>query len=246
MALPKIVTPEFDTKIPSTQEEIRYRPFLVKEEKILFMAMESRDQKAVAQAMMNVLRNCIIAPLEMNLTKLAAYDVEYLFLQLRAKSVGENITLSVHHPGWDDEDQPDICKFATEVSIPIDAITVKGELKQDDPIMLTDTLGLKLRHPNMMDMSNLTAGPDETPNMDEVLKMVGMLIYQVFDAESVYDDFTADEMSEFLESLNQAQFEKLMDQFQKIPGLKHDIEWTCPSCGATDTQTLEGISAFFT
>lgn len=242
MALPRIVTPEFDTQIPSTQQEIRYRPFLVKEEKVLFMAMESQDTKAIANAMNQVLSNCIIEPTDINYNALAAYDVEYLFLQLRSKSVGENIKVTVHHPGWDEEGS-DICKYAHEVEIPIEDVKIEGSTSSD-PIMITDTMGLIMRHPTMMDMT--TAAVTGEPSMDQIMEMMYGLVVNVFDDKEVYDQFSHEEITEFFDSLNQAQFEKVLEHFQNMPQLRYEVKWTCPSCGKEDSVMLEGLTAFFT
>jgi hypothetical protein len=142
MALPSLSTPEFVTKIPSTGEEIKYRPFLVKEEKILLMALEGKDQVEITDAVMRLLENCIITKIDIK--KLATFDVEYLFLKLRGKSVGENIEIRAMHQTGD-------CKETTNVSINLDKIEISGE-KTDGKIMLTDDVGVKLKYPGMRDI----------------------------------------------------------------------------------------------
>ena len=111
--------------------------------------------------------------------------------------------------------------------------------------MLTDTMGMKLRHPTMHDMTNVAA-VGEDPNMDQVMEMLYGLVDQVFDAEEVYDNFSREEITEFMESLNQKQFEDIMNHFQDMPGLRYEVEWTCPACGQPEKVMLEGITAFFT
>ena len=232
MALPNIVTPEFITQIPSTGQEINYRPFLVKEEKILLMALEGQDSKEIQNAVLKILSNCISTDIDVN--KLSVFDIEYLFLQLRGKSVGEVIELKVGHEQAD-------CNYKTDVKLKIDDIKVVGE-KLDPKIMLTDDVGVVLRYPNLNDFTKSMISEDS----ESLFNVINSCIEYVFDTDEVYNDFSPKEISEWVNSLNQTQFQKIVDFFQSSPKLEHDVTWTCEKCGETETIKLEGLQSFFT
>lgn len=231
MALPVVSTPTFTTKIPSTGQEIEYRPFLVKEEKTLLIALEGKDPKDIAREVSNLLNDCIIS--EVNVKELATFDVEFLFLRLRGKSVGEVITVSVGHP--DSE-----CPHKTEVQINLDDINVQGEIK-DKKVMLNDNLGVMLKYPNIDAVSR-----GDMSTTEEIFSFVADHIDYVFDTEQVYSDFTKSEIEEWIGTLNQNQFQKISNWYSDMPTLKHTVEWTCPKCGEKDSITLEGLQSFFT
>lgn len=232
MALPSISTPEFQTTIPSTGENITYRPFLVKEEKILLMAMEGGDAVEMSNAMLNILKSCILS--EVDVEKLATFDIEYLFLTLRSKSVGEVITLNINHTTETE------CKHLSEVKVSIDDIKVEGEIS-DGKIMLTDSIGIKLRYPKMSDLKDVSTADSET-----MFKMVRKCIEYIFDKEDVYSDFTEEELETWIDGLNQTQFGTITKFFENTPKLSHTVEWTCEKCKEKDSIKLEGLQSFFT
>jgi hypothetical protein len=232
MALPSISAPEFKTTIPSTGQQITYRPFLVKEEKVLLMAMEGDDTAEITNAISNILKSCVLD--EIDPGKLSTFDIEYLFLQLRGKSVGEVIELSVSHP--DSE-----CKHRTDVKVNIDEIKlVGGEI--DSKIMLTDTIGVKMRYPTMAQSLASTNNKSET---DILFELIASCVEYVFDETDVYNEFSAKEMEEWVNSLNQTQFKKIVEFLQEIPKLQHEIKWKCDACGEEDSVILEGMQSFF-
>lgn len=233
MALPSISTPTFTTKIPSSGDEIQYRPFLVKEEKILLMALEGGDQKEISTAILKLLDECIIT--EIYTEKLSTFDVEYLFLKLRGKSVGEVIKVTVGHLEGD-------CKHKTEASISIEDIQVSGEI-QDGKVMVTDSVGVKLRYPSLKDVMNVNG---ENPDTEAMFDLITDCVEYVYDAENIYNDFTHKEMKEWVESLSQEQFKKISNFFEDLPKLSHEIAWSCSECGKKDSMVLEGLQAFFT
>lgn len=233
MALPTIATPTFTTKIPSTGQEIEFRPFLVKEEKVLLMALEGGDPNEMMVATKKILQSCIISPFDFD--KLATFDVEYLFLKLRGKSVGEVIELRIGHTG---DNQ---CKGKTDIKINIDDIKVDGVTK-NMKIMVTDSIGVTVRYPSLKDVNSIT-GKSEA---EGVFKLIAKCIEVVFDEENVYDDFGEEEIVQWLDSLNQKQFQKISDFFQNIPSLNHKVEWKCKECGQTDSFVIEGLHSFFT
>ena len=235
MALPKIATPEFKTVVPSTQETITFRPFLVKEEKILYMALEGGEQNEIYDAVRKILENCILS--ECNINKLSAFDVEYLFLQLRGKSVGEVITLKLRHPQEDSD-----CDHAEEVEIDIDSIKMKEDPRHNKVVKLDENLGIQFRYPTMNDVIKVGEGKNELTN---TFDLIASCVDNVFDADNVYDDFTKEEIMSFIENLSKAQFEKASVFFDSMPKLQHEIEWTCSKCGKKEKITLEGLQSFF-
>jgi len=233
MTLPTIATPKFATEVPSTGETVHFRPFLVKEEKILLMAMEGGDPNEMTQATKTILESCIEEDIDVG--KLATFDIEYLFLKLRAKSVGEIIELRIGHTG-----ENVTCDHKTEVGINIDDIKVDG-IKKDKKIMITDQIGIVVHYPSMADVEHLDIDDKETP-----FKVIAACIDMVFDGDNVYDDFTPQEMQKWLEGLNQKQFKKVSDFFAEMPKLTHKVEWTCEKCKKKDSFIIEGLSSFFT
>jgi len=236
MALPKIATPTFRTTIPSTGQEIEYRPFLVKEEKMLLMALEGQDGKEMTVATKKILDACIMTP-DVDIDKLATFDVEYLFLQLRGKSISEVIELRVGHT-----DSVEGCDHKTDININIDDIKVE-DVRKDNKIMITDQIGVVVRYPSMKDVLLLSTNADDK---EVAFNVISSCIDMVFDAENVYDDFSHEEMKAWLDGLNQKQFEKVSSFFDKIPKLKYDVKWTCKKCKKQDHFVLEGLQSFFT
>jgi hypothetical protein len=234
MTLPQLTTPEFQTPLPSTQEAIHFRPFLVKEEKMLLMAQQGKDQKEILNVVFQILENCIKSPLEVR--KLAPFDLEWLFLQLRAKSVGEVIELRLNH-------MKEECGGTTDVEINISDIKVHFPEKKDDVVMMDDNIGIKMRYPSvdMVDPSKFT----EDPNIKDIFELLDKCIINVFDANQVYGEFTSQELTTFLEGLDQKQFAKIVDFFNNTPKLKHTVKYTCAKCGEEVNYQLEGLLDFF-
>jgi len=232
MALPSISTPEFQTVIPSTGETISYRPFLVKEEKILLMAMEGGDAVEMSNAMLKILKSCILTDVDVG--KLATFDIEYLFLTLRGKSVGEVVTLNINHTTETE------CKHLTEMKLNLDDIKVQGDIS-DGKIMLTEDVGIKLRYPQMTDLYDVN-----TDDSESLFKMIRKCIEYIYDKQEVYSDFTEEELETWVDGLNQTQFKTITKFFEDAPKLTHTIEWTCDQCKKADSIKLEGLQSFFT
>jgi len=232
MSLPKMAIPTFVTKIPSTGQEVEYRPFLVKEEKTLLMAMSSEEQSEMARAALSIIDSCVLTEIDKN--KLATFDVEHLFLQIRGKSVGEIINMKVNH-GADAE-----CRHVTSVQINIEDVSVDKEIT-DGKIMLDDSVGVKMRYPSMSDVSGMDNSEEEIE-----FEIINNCIEYVYDQDSVYADFSKEEMIEWLSNLKQDQFNKIRDFFDEMPKLSYEIKWKCQQCGEEDSVTLEGLSSFFT
>ena len=234
MALPALASPEFMTEIPSTKQQIKFRPFLVREEKILYMALEGQDAKEIQNAIMTILSNCILDAVDVS--KLTTFDIEYLFLQLRGKSVGEKVELMLSHSDEDNE-----CKHRTKLEVDLDSIKIEGEIS-DGKLMLDDNIGVKVRYPYIEDTGKLA----NSQSQSDAFNAIALFIEYVYDKENVYNDFTKEEMIEWLEQLNQNQFKMIADHFQNMPKLAHTVECTCPECKQKDSIKLEGLQSFFT
>ena len=237
MTLPKINTPEYRLNVPSTDEEIRYRPFLVKEEKVLLVAQETGTDKATYDAIRTIIKSCTLD--EIDIDKLPLFDMEYIFLNIRAKSVGEIAKLKVKCP--DDE--------KTEVEIEVDLSKIQVEMNKDHDarIKLTDDIGVLMAYPNFRTVTNQSI---ETPKGQETEKLFDMIsdcMYQIWQGEDTFDvmDYSEKEKKEFLDSLNHQQFEKLQNFFETMPTLKKNIEVTNPVTKVTSTLTLQGLASFF-
>ena len=233
MALPALSSPEFITEIPSTKQKIKFRPFLVREEKILYMALEGKDNTEILNAVITVLTNCILTP-NIDIGKLATFDIEYLFLQLRGKSVGESIEIVLRHT--DSE-----CKESVNVAVNLDDIKVQGEIS-DGKMMLTDDVGIKLKYPHAGEIIKI----ERVAEGQNVFDSIAYLVDYIYDKETVYNDYSIEEISEWLEQLNQEQFNKIISFMNNMPKLSHTIEWTCNACGEKETIVLEGLQSFFT
>jgi hypothetical protein len=233
MALPILNTPEFETTVPSTNQKIKFRPFLVKEEKILFMALQGNDPAEMSTAVQRVLESCIITP-NIDVHAFATFDLEYLFLKLRGKSVGEVIDLKLRHKQGD-------CNYVHAHSINIDDINVVFPDDTDKKVQITDNVGIVLKYPSI----DLASMVPETNDMDSLFKLIAGCVDVVYDSDNVYEDFSQEEIQTFLESLNGPQFAKIRDFFKRVPKLSHDIEWTCPKCEQSEKIHLEGLASFF-
>lgn len=236
MTLPIINTPEYRLNVPSTDEEIRYRPFLVKEEKVLLVAQETGTDKATYDAIKNIIKSCTLD--EIDIDKLPLFDMEYIFLNIRAKSVGEVAKLKVKCP--DDEE--------TEVEVEVDLTKIQVQMddKHDARIKLTDDIGVLMMYPNF---ATLTQQKEvkKGKETEQLFNMIAGCMYQIWSGEETFDvmDYTEKERKEFLDSLNHQQFEKLQNFFETMPTLKQDIEVTNPKTKVTSTLTLQGLSSFF-
>jgi len=238
MALPKLDVPIYDLELPSTGKKLRYRPFLVKEQKLLFMASEGQDPAEMVTAMRQILTNCCVD--EINVEEIPLFDIEYLFLQLRSKSVGEIST--IRFPCRNEEKK---CDEVIEVEIDLSKIKVHKNKKHDKQIKLTDTLGLMMKYPKielLSSLENLAAN-----NMDEVIKIISQCIDNIYDADTIYStkDHTEEELEEFLLDMTQDQFEKVQLFFETMPKLSKTIKYECKKCKFKDSIELEGLQSFF-
>ena len=237
MPLPKIATPTYELVLPSSNRKIKYRPFLVKEEKILIIALESQDQKQIANAVKSILSSCILTR-GTKVEKLSTFDIEYLFLNVRGKSVGEHIEVMVTCP--------DDGKTQVPMSINIDSIKVKKSKGHKTDIKLDDVYTLKMRYPSLDEFIKSNFAMDKM-EVDDTFDLIASCIDQVYSEEESWtqEDCTQKELSEFLEQLNSAQFKEIEEFFNTMPKLSHTVKVKNPNTGVENEILLEGLQNFF-
>lgn len=237
MALPKLNDmPKYSVTIPSLKQEVRVRPFVVKEEKILLIAMESKDPKQIAHAIIDTIKSCVEDEFDTN--KLTSYDVEYLFTQIRGKSVGETSTVLISCPD---------CETDNEVTVNINELKIQGEIP-NSKIKISDTITIEMKPPSYLQIAeNEKIMSENSTTMDRIFGLLISSIDAVLTEEERFSfkDATHQEATEFLESMSQEQFAKVRKYMEEQPSLKHDIEYDCVGCGKHQKLTLEGMQDFF-
>ena len=240
MPLPKVNTPTYELVLPSSGKKIKYRPFLVREEKILIMALETEDTKQITQAVIDILSSCIITK-GVALQKLATFDIEYLFLNVRSKSVGEQVELNVTCP--------DDGKTSVPVTIDIDSIKIKKDKNHKNTIKLDDSLSLKLKYPSMEQFisSNFETAEETGNEVKSTLDMITSCIEMIYNEEESWDasESTKKELEDFIDQLNTKQFKLIEDFFATMPKLTHTIKVKNPQTDVESTVRLEGLASFF-
>jgi hypothetical protein len=239
MPLPKINTPTYDLTLPSTGKKIKYRPFLVREEKILIMAMESEDMSEITNAIVQILSDCIISK-DVKVESLATFDIEYLFLNVRAKSVGETVDVNITCPD-DGETQ-------VEMSINIDSIKVQKTRGHKNIIKLDDDLSMKLRYPSLEQfVENNFETAEGVSEVGQSLSMITSCVDMIYNAEESWEasDYSKKELDEFIEQLNTKQFKQIEKFFTTMPKLSHKIAVKNPETGVESEVVLEGLASFF-
>ena len=236
MALPKLNTPTYELEIPSTDEKIKFRPFLVKEEKILMMALETKDNAQIVNAVKDIVSECTYNKL--NINTMPMFDVEYIFLQIRSKSVGEVSKVKILCP--DDK------KTYTNVEIDLNEVKVQVEDEHTNKIELTDSMGMIMTYPNI---DSFTENGIQDINASNMLDVIGTCILQIYEdkGEKVYEakDQTKKELVEFIEQLNTKQFKDVQKFFDTMPRLKHTIKIKNPKTKKESDITLSGLNDFF-
>ena len=232
MALPKINTVLYDLKLPSSDKKVEYRPFLVKEEKILLMALEGKDDREMSRAIKQIITQCVSTE-GFNVNKLPMIDLEYLFLNIRGKAVGDVSTISFEHE----------CGEIIKLDIDLSKVKIVKNKKYSDLVKLTDNIMIRLSPPGI---DNVIGAGDKN-QIDMVMEIIRDSIVEIIQGEDVFSaqDHTREELEEFLDNLNSGQFKKLQDYYESLPKMKQDIEYTCPKCEKTVTETLEGLASFF-
>ena len=239
MPLPKINTPTYELVLPSSGKKIKYRPFLVKEEKILIMALESEDSKQITNAIKDVLTDCILSR-GIKIEKLATFDIEYLFLNVRAKSVGETVEVNITCPD-DGETQ-------VQVEIDIDSIKVQKSDTHSDIIQLDNDLSLQMNYPSLNQFieTNFEVGGEKS-EVEQSLNVIMSCIKQVYSSEEAWDatDCSKKELKDFVEQMNSKQFKQVEDFFNTMPKLSHTLKVTNPNTKVKSDVSIEGLASFF-
>jgi hypothetical protein len=247
MGLPTIAVPEYTLTIPSSGNEVKYRPFLVKEEKILLLAMESEKTEEIIDATKTIINNCVYDDLDVN--EMPTFDIEYIFLQLRAKAKGEVLDLKYKCPK---------CEQEIPLAINIDEIVIQRNNEHTKDIKLTEDLNVMMKYPNIALQTEIAKDTSDKSNVEKLFDTVIACIDYIYDKETTYPskDHTKKEMVDFLESLTDSQFQKLSKFFETSPALKHDVELHCKNkvkgkgkekkeCGYKEQVKLEGLNSFF-
>jgi len=241
MALPLVNASKYEAIIPSTGQVIEYRPFLVKEEKLLMVALESKDDKLIVRTMKDVLSSCIYDNIDIN--TLTTFDLEELFLRLRSKSVGEKVELKL---------KCEECDYENPQHVDLDKVTIgKVDIKSNNVIMVNDEVGVEFRYPSINELEQVKTVTDEN-NTHEQLEMMNDLIVKsiksIFDNDNVYPagDQSEEELIDFIESLNSSQFKNITEWLGNMPALTHNIDYNCNKCGHENKLELRGLQSFFT
>jgi len=233
MNLPKIETPKYELTVPSTGEEVRYRPFLVKEEKVLLIAQEAGGEADLLAAMGDVVTSCTFG--KINVSQLASFDLEYIFLKLRAKSVGEEAEIGI---------KCEECDEVNKVTVNLDAVEVTKGKPLPKKIQLNETIGIVPQYIKVIDLINISKKTDKG---DILTASIAASIENIYDEENVYPiaEASDNDVKEFIESLNKSQIEKIEEVVSGAPKLQETVSFTCAKCGAKNEKVLTGIESFF-
>lgn len=237
MPLPKLSAPTYELVVPSTGKKIKYRPFLVKEEKILLLAMETEDEKQMANAVKTILSNCILTS-RFKVDTLSLFDIEYIFLNIRGKSVGETVELNIICPDDGESTVP--------VVIDLDDIQVKKSDDHDNIIKMNDDVSVVMKYPSM-DLFIKNNMKESTSEVDDVFEIASMCIDQIVEGEEVYEasNFSKKEILEFLEGMDTKQFVSIQKFFETMPKLSHTVKVKNPNTKVESEVVIEGLASFF-
>ena len=240
MPLPKIATPSYELELPSTGKTIQYRPFLVKEEKLLVIALESEDTKQITNAIKAVIRSCVLTK-GIKVETLPTFDIEYLFLNIRGKSVGEDIDVKLTCP---DDNETEV-----SVNVNLDDIQVEKPEGHSNRIKLDKNLMMELKYPSLNEFIKNNFDPnDATKNpMEQSFELIGSCISKIYNEDEVWvaSDCTKKEISDFLDSMNSTQFKEVEKFFETMPRLTHTLKVVNPKTKVESDVVLEGLASFF-
>jgi len=238
MPLPTITTPSYELELPSTGKRIKYRPCLVKEEKLLVLALETENTKDISTAIKTVLKNCIQSR-GVKIDKLPTFDIEFLFLNIRGKSVGEEIEVNLIAP--DDE------VTSVPVTINIDDIKISKKKDHTNKIKLDESLMMEMKYPSLDEFVKNNFDFDGEVDMDQSFDLIASCIDKIYNEEEVWStaDCTKKEVKDFLEQMNSLQFKEIESFFDSMPKLSHTVTFTNPKTKVESTVVLEGLSSFF-
>lgn len=234
MALPKLNVPKYKMKLPSDGRTVNFRPFLVKEEKLLLIATETGEQSDIVRAIKDIIKDCTDIK---DVEGLATFDIEYVFLQIRTKSVGENVDISVTCP---DDGETEVA-----VSIPLDQIQVTKDKKHKTDIKLSDDIAVSMGYPSLDTFVQMNFGDDS--GVDQIFEMAAGCVKTISDTNQVYDctNVSKKELLEWFEQLNSKQFMMIQEFFETMPKLSHTVKVTNPNTGVENEIVLEGLASFF-
>jgi hypothetical protein len=239
MPLPKISTPTYELEIPSTGKKIKYRPFLVREEKILIMALESEDMKQISNAIVQILSDCIQTR-GVKVKDLSTFDIEYLFLNVRAKSVGETVEVNITCP--------DDGETTVQMEIGIDTIQVQKDKNHKDTIKLDDSLSMKMKYPSLDQfVENNFEVAEVNSDVNKSLNVIMSCVDMIYNEEESWSasDYSKKELQEFVEQLNTKQFKEIEEFFTTMPKLSHTVKVKNPNTKVESEVVLEGLASFF-
>ena len=238
MPLPKLNSPTYELILPSSNRKVKYRPFLVKEEKILLIAMESEDEKQMQSAVKQILKNCILTR-GIKVEKMSTFDIEYLFLNVRGKSVGENVEVNIICPD-DGETQ-------VQTIIDIDSIKVQKNKNHNDTVKLDDEISIKLKYPSLTEFIQSNFDSDDTTDVDTTMHMIASCIDIIYNDEESWkaSESTPKEIQEFIDQLNTKQFKMIENFFNTMPKLSHTVKVKNPKTEVESEVVLEGLASFF-
>jgi hypothetical protein len=241
--LPKIDVPVYTVDLPLSKQKIRYRPFLVKEEKILLMAMESDDEKAVVDAIKQIVNNCCLDDIDVD--DLSVLDLEFFFLNLRARSVSEIVDLQYkcNNKIKDENDEEKNCNNVVKLQINVLEIKPEFDKNHTNKIQLSDSLGIVMKYPNFKTIKKI----DGTSEVEKIMEIIINCIDYIFDKENIYykKDISEQEILEFLDSMTAEQFSKIQQFFDTVPKIKKEVNFKCSKCKYEEKITIEGIQNFF-
>ena len=238
MPLPKIATPTYELVLPSTDQTIQFRPFLVKEEKLLVLALESEDNKQITTAIKSVLKNCVLTK-GIKVEQLPTFDIEFLFLNIRGKSVGEELEVNIVCP--------DDGKTQVTVDINLDDIQVQKNEEHNKQIKLDENLMMEMKYPSLDQFIKNNFDFNEKNQMDQSFQLIASCIDKIYTEEEVWAtaDCTKKEVNDFLEQMNSGQFKLIETFFETMPKLSHTISVTNPKTKVESDVVLEGLASFF-
>ena len=238
MPLPKIATPTYELELPSTGETIQYRPFLVKEEKVLVIALESEDSKQITTAIKSVIKNCVLTR-GIKVEALPTFDIEYLFLNIRGKSVGEDLDVNIICP---DDGETEVT-----VNINLDDIQVQKSDNHSNRIKLDNSLMMEMKYPSLEQFIKNNFDFSDKNAMDQSFDLIASCVDKIYTEDEVWSaaDVTKKELNEFLESMNSSQFKDIEKFFETMPKLSHTIKIKNPKTKVESEVVLEGLASFF-
>ena len=245
MPLPTIATPSYTLEIPSIKKEIKFRPFLVKEEKILIIAMESEDSKQIADAVKTVISNCILTK-GIKVDQLATFDIEYLFLNIRARSVSEIINLNYkcnNDVKNKEDDDTHKCGHTVKIDVNILDVKPKTDAKQETKIQITDKVGMVMKYPNFDTLKKY----ENVNQADVIMKLTSDCIDYIYDDDQIFyaKDTPEEELIEFIEGMQSKDLEKIKNFFDNMPKISKDLDFKCGKCGHEEKIIVEGLESFF-